>query len=457
MPSKRRLKQLKNAPLVAAEQAKKRKIEVNTTLQPGINDQLCNVDTSTSDKDDLEEANGTWFWNFSANELRSDLEEEPQGKGQLDKSGLDVELEEPRSEEAVPLRNAVKEIWWNKERENNLKGSYGKGSRSTNKRQKKATKELEKEVSKTHNIMALWLISIVEFRTLGQLKIKRTPQPFCRIPTKIIPKFYVLALPPKQVPSYSMGRVNARKRKAKAKVVVAATEKAHGKPGKITLKIQQKSSNGLGDKVGVDLGKGLDDIGRQLRPDEEGQQNEDLTELESEDDKFEGSEDKEEEEEEDNEEDEIPAPSPPSKTAIRAKNKRGPPNTKVTIKTTSSSRSIKQPSTIKPSSSSSNSTMRKPVPNMASKHTSKSRQKVIPIVSDSDGDIKEQETRVSDLEISNDEGKRVVKRGAKKCPPERDPEMDIFEFELHWRSHFEEKDVDKNVEFKEIIGISYDL
>ncbi len=93
---------------------------------------------------------------------------------------------------------------------------------------------------------------------------------------------------------------------------------------------------------------------------------------------------------------------------------------------------------------------------MASKSTSKSRQKVIPIVSDSDGDIKEEETRVSDLEISNDEGKRVVKRGAKKGPPERDPEMDIFEFELHWRSHFEEKDVDKNVEFKEINGISYD-
>lgn len=157
MPSKRRLKQLKNAPLVAAEQAKKRKIEVNTTLEPGINDQLCNVDTSnTSDKDDLEEANGTWFWNLSANELCSDLEEEPQEKRQLDKSGLDVELEEPRSEEAVPLRNAVKEIRWNKEGENNLKGSYGKGSRSTNKRQKKATKELEKEVSKTHNIMALW-------------------------------------------------------------------------------------------------------------------------------------------------------------------------------------------------------------------------------------------------------------------------------------------------------------
>ena len=60
MPSKRRLEQLKNARLVAAEQAKKRKIEVDTTLQPGINDQLCNVDTGdTSNADDSEEANGT--------------------------------------------------------------------------------------------------------------------------------------------------------------------------------------------------------------------------------------------------------------------------------------------------------------------------------------------------------------------------------------------------------------
>lgn len=157
MPSKRRLEQLKNARLVAAEQAKKRKIEVDTTLQPGINDQLCNVHTSdTSDTDDSEEANGTWFWNLSVNESCSDSEEEPQGKRQLDEGGLDVELEEPRSEEAVPLRNAVKEIRWNKEGENNLKGSYGKGSRSTKKRQRKATKELAKEAAKTHNIIALW-------------------------------------------------------------------------------------------------------------------------------------------------------------------------------------------------------------------------------------------------------------------------------------------------------------
>lgn len=254
-----------------------------------------------------------------------------------------------------------------------------------------------------------------------------------------------------------MGRVKPRKRKAKAKVVVAATEKAQGKPGKITLKIQQKSSKSLVEKDRVDLRGDSDDNGRQLRPDEEGQQNEDLIEVESEDDKFEEGEDKEEEEEEDDEEDEISAPSPPSRTAVRAKIKKGLSNTKDTVKTTSSSRSTKQSNTKKPFSSSSNSTLRKPLPKSASKSTSKSRQKVIPIVSDSNEDTEEEETRVSDLEISNDEEERVVKRGAKIGPPERDPEIDIFEFELHWRCHFEEKDVDKNVEFKEINGISYDV
>ena len=66
-----------------------------------------------------------------------------------------------------------------------------------------------------------------------------------------------------------MGRVNARKGRAKAKVVVAATEKAHGKPGKIALKIQQKSSNSLVEKDGVDLRGDSDDNGRQyLYPDQ---------------------------------------------------------------------------------------------------------------------------------------------------------------------------------------------
>lgn len=142
-----------------------------------------------------------------------------------------------------------------------------------------------------------------------------------------------------------MGGVNARKRKAKAKKIVAATEKAHGKPGKITLKIQLKGSKVLGDKDRVDSREGSDNNGKQLRPDDKGQQNEDFTALESEDDRFEHSAEKKEREkeakEEDNEGDEISAPSPLPKIAIRVK-KGGPP-TKVTVKTTSSSRFTKQP------------------------------------------------------------------------------------------------------------------
>lgn len=67
--------------------------------------------------------------------------------------------------------------------------------------------------------------------------------------------------------------------------------------------------------------------------------------------------------------------------------------------------------------------MRKPLPGSASKSALKLRQKVIPIVSDSNKDTKEEVTRVSDLEISNDDEKRVVNPGTKKRPPERDLEI----------------------------------
>lgn len=35
--------------------------------------------------------------------------------------------------------------------------------------------------------------------------------------------------------------------------------------------------------------------------------------------------------------------------------------------------------------------------------------------------------------------------------------MDNFEFKLHWRCYFEEKNVDKNVEFREINRSSYNM
>lgn len=69
---------------------------------------------------------------------------------QSDEEKSDVGVKQSRTEEAAPLQNAVKEIRWNKEGENSLRSGYGKESRSTKKRQRKAAKELEKEA------MVLW-------------------------------------------------------------------------------------------------------------------------------------------------------------------------------------------------------------------------------------------------------------------------------------------------------------
>ena len=158
MPSKRRLEQLRNARLVAVERAKKRKIEktpnTTTTAQPSIDhNQLCNDDTNDTVGS---EGADTRFSNSSANESCPDSKGNTKGGQQSDEEKSDVGVKQPRTKEAAPLRNAVKEVRWRKEGENNLRGGYGKGSRSTNKGQGKATKELEKEASKTYNIMALW-------------------------------------------------------------------------------------------------------------------------------------------------------------------------------------------------------------------------------------------------------------------------------------------------------------
>ena len=143
MPSKRRLKQLRNAQLMAVEQTKKRKIEEtpNYTAQPCIDDnQLSNDDTH--DTDDSEGID-TWFWNSSANESCSDSEGRTE-RGEQSDEEKGVKVTQPRTDEAARLHNAVKEIKWNKEGENNLRIGYGKRSRSTNKGRKKATRELKK-------------------------------------------------------------------------------------------------------------------------------------------------------------------------------------------------------------------------------------------------------------------------------------------------------------------------
>ena len=68
----------------------------------------------------------------------------------------DTELEQSRTERAASPEICPVEIKWNMEGENNLRGGYRKGSRSSLKRQKKSAKELEVEALKTYNIEALW-------------------------------------------------------------------------------------------------------------------------------------------------------------------------------------------------------------------------------------------------------------------------------------------------------------
>ena len=55
----------------------------------------------------------------------------------------------------VPLQPVTKEICWNREGENKLRGIYGMGSVLSARRQKLTAEKLEKEPSKTYNIKAL--------------------------------------------------------------------------------------------------------------------------------------------------------------------------------------------------------------------------------------------------------------------------------------------------------------
>lgn len=147
------------------------------------------------------------------------------------------------------------------------------------------------------------------------------------------------------------------------------------------------------------------------------------------------------------EDNEIPVSPPASRATVRAKNKKSL-GIKKTVKTIPPSKSTKQSNTKKSSSSKSTS-----IPN---KVLHKSKQTVVPISSGSEEEIEEGRSQISNSDNSNEEGCKK-KRGDKKGPSKRDPEIDNIEFELHWRSHFEEKDVDKNVEFKKMKGGSYDV
>ena len=151
------LAHLKKARLVLVEYFKKQKLEyqIHYTEQFYIDNQVWTSDmhdtdntNNTEDTKEVEEEKKTWFWHQSANESESDTEN--------DGGYSDIEREESKTEEEVAPSKPPKKIHWDKKREDNLWGFYGKGSLATLKRKKKAAKELEKEASKSYNISALW-------------------------------------------------------------------------------------------------------------------------------------------------------------------------------------------------------------------------------------------------------------------------------------------------------------
>ena len=144
MPSKRRLEQLKSARVTAVQAKKRRRCEVNLAIDPAQLE-IDNDKLSTTDTSDTEGESGTWFWNESANEDDSDTEEGGEEEDKVDESESDLDIDEVKTK-----------IKWNKEGEDKLRGAYGNGSRSTSRRERKSTRELEKQASKTYDIRALW-------------------------------------------------------------------------------------------------------------------------------------------------------------------------------------------------------------------------------------------------------------------------------------------------------------
>lgn len=57
--------------------------------------------------------------------------------------------EQSTTEDELPKSMSLR---WNKEGEKKLRGTYGKGSRSTSKRQRKSTKAMKKAASQTPHI-----------------------------------------------------------------------------------------------------------------------------------------------------------------------------------------------------------------------------------------------------------------------------------------------------------------
>ncbi len=107
--------------------------------------------------------------------------------------------------------------------------------------------------------------------------------------------------------------------------------------------------------------------------------------------------------------DEIAVPPLASKTVSQAKAKKGPFSTKKTVTTTSFFLSTKRLDATNPFGHTNSPTLRKPLHNLASKFTPRPKEKVIPVLSGSGENTEEdEETRVSNLEISNADEERSL-------------------------------------------------
>jgi hypothetical protein len=104
-----------------------------------------------SDSDEGADASaGVWFWNSSANESESDTECEGMSDRELDSA--------PRNSIAgsSSSTDATRKLQWKREGDDQLRGGYGQGSRSTNKRARKMAQELRNEASKMYSIADMW-------------------------------------------------------------------------------------------------------------------------------------------------------------------------------------------------------------------------------------------------------------------------------------------------------------
>ena len=153
MVSKRRHDHLKAARKASVALFKKRRSE--SSLFPTLDHCKINDNKlSTTNTSNMEDDSQTWFWNESANKSNLDSEEEDNHRSDEDDENL--EEKHSKTKEETSCEVLKQELKWNKKGERSLCRGYGSGSKSTKKRKKKTTWELEKKTLKSYNILVLW-------------------------------------------------------------------------------------------------------------------------------------------------------------------------------------------------------------------------------------------------------------------------------------------------------------